>query len=753
MPAQPSPITPLSALPSDAPDRRGVLVAALLLVLAIALGYANSLSGPFVYDDYMSIPYNPTIRALSADVLRPPGDGATVSGRPVLNLSFALNYAIGGLDVQGYHLVNVAIHACAALALLGLFRRTFFLAAPPDALRRHALPVAAALAAIWALHPLQTESVTYLVQRAESLMGMFYLLTLYAFVRSTQSTAPFGWRLAAWVACALGMATKENMVSAPLLVLLYDRAFVGGSFAAAWRARRGFYLALAATWLLLAALVLTTGGNRGGSAGFDVGINFVPYVLTQIPAFVRYACLCVWPYPLVFDYGAFFVQPNAAFFLQATVVAAFLVGTGWSLIRFPKLGVLGFLALAVLAPTSLIPGTTQMVVEHRLYLPLAAAVALLAPLVRLGRPVILGPLAVLIVVALGGATAARNRVYQTEVGLWADTVAKAPANTVARSSYGAALAGLGRRSEALREHLAALALNPEYVPALANVGLALSEMGRPADALPYLTRAVELSPRKAAAHLNLGITLGLLNRSPEALAHFAEAVQLNPLLPAAHNNYGDALCRSGQVAEGLHHLDQALALQPDYVEAHLNRAAALVRLQRMPEARTAFATAIRLKPGDAAPYISWANFLLNQGQLAEALAAYESGLQLKPDAADARYSYATALARAERYADAVSQFEATLRLRPDDASAHNNLANSLAALDRVADAIPHYEAALKLRPDDARTHDNLGLALARSGRLAEAAKHFATAVRLDPSLTEAREHLSRAQAQEKGLRD
>ena len=177
----------------------------------------------------------------------------------MLNLSLALNYAVGGCDVLGYHLTNLAIHLAAALLLFGIVRRT---AATFPGLRQGptapATFIALAIALLWAVHPLQTESVTYIVQRAESLLGLFYLLTLYCFLRGAASDRAIFWYAGSVLACLLGMATKEVMVSAPLVVLLYDRTFLAGSVGEAWRRRWAYYLALAVTWLLLAWLVAQT---------------------------------------------------------------------------------------------------------------------------------------------------------------------------------------------------------------------------------------------------------------------------------------------------------------------------------------------------------------------------------------------------------------------------------------------------------------------------------------------------------------
>ena len=163
----------------DRDSPRAILAAIALIVIAVAAAYANSLAGKFVLDDIPSIPGNPAIRHLwpLSDALTPPrGAGVTVEGRPVLNLSFAVNFALGGTSVRGYHLANLAIHILACLALFGIVRRT--LAGLGDFPRGDALPVACACALIFGLHPLQTESVSYIAQRAESLMGLFFLVSL-----------------------------------------------------------------------------------------------------------------------------------------------------------------------------------------------------------------------------------------------------------------------------------------------------------------------------------------------------------------------------------------------------------------------------------------------------------------------------------------------------------------------------------------------------------------------------------------------
>jgi len=486
-----------------------------LVAVMVGLAYANSLHGPFIFDDPSSITGNATIRHLTdwRAILRTPHFTVTAEGRPVLNLTLALNYAIGGTSVLGYHLFNLAVHLAATLTLFGLLRRI----GPKDEW------IAAAIAVVWAVHPLQTESVTYIVQRAESLMGLFYWLTLYGLVRA----AEIGWSAtsgcagpdrvscpsttrkdagrAAWgfaalsvAACWLGMATKEDMVSAPLIALLLDRTFLAGSFRAALQRRGAYYGALALSWLLLAYLIASTGGNRGGSVGFNLKIQTYEYWLTQFPAVIYYLRAVFWPHPLIFEYGTFWIRHLQDVAWQAALVGALVGGTIWALWRRPALGLAGAFFFALLAPTSLAPGTTQMIVEHRMYLPFAAVLAALGfagvgrfrlnprrtPAqpgrgARWSRRLTLAVAGLFALVCLV-LTRRRNDDYRDAVGLWQLTVRQRPDNVLAHTMLGQVLDEAGRRDEAKEHFERALQLNPQFKLAQQGLQKVLTERAAPA---------------------------------------------------------------------------------------------------------------------------------------------------------------------------------------------------------------------------------------------------------------------------------
>jgi tetratricopeptide (TPR) repeat protein len=582
-------------------NRWGNWLPAAVIVLTVWAAYANSFAAPFVFDDLKSVVLNPTIRHLSAltDVLWPPNGFTGVGGRPVVNLSLAINYALGGLDVRGYHAVNTLIHALAALALFGIVRRTLLRPVLRAQFGAAAVPLALSVTLGWALHPLLTESVTCVVQRTESLMGLFYLLTLYGFIRAVESPAPRRWRIFTVAVCLLGMATKEVMVSAPLLVLLYDRTFVVGSFRAAWQQRTGLYAGLTATWLLLIGLAIHS-GQRGGVAGFGLGVSAWEYALTQCRAIVLYLRLVVWPRPLVLDYGSAVAGGIGEVWPQAVLLLVLVAGTFVALWRWPVMGFLGIWFFAILAPSSsFVPLTSQTIAEHRMYLSLAAVVglAVCGSYRWLGARVL--PAWLVLAAGLGGLTMARNADYRDAITLWTGTVAQQPDNLRVHMNLGTALAKARRLDEAREQFAFVVAREPDDGTARCNLGNVLLEQGRPAEALPHCEAAVRLLPDAVDARIALGSALAQLGRLNEAVIQSQAAVRLDPGSLAGHYNLATTLAQLHRPAEAAAEYAAALRLEPHFPRAHNDFGATLVQLGRFEEARVEFETALRQAPGYA----------------------------------------------------------------------------------------------------------------------------------------------------------
>ena len=366
-----------------------------LIVIAGLLSYSNCFQGEFVFDDNGGILGNAHIQhlwPLSSAMSAP--TRTSIIGRPTICLSLALNYAINGLNVWGYRAANLGIHLISGLLLFGLIRRTL---TNNEKLRAwaggQASVLAFAAALLWTLHPLNTQVVNYIIQRCESLMAMFYLLTLYAAMRSMEDRANQKmWQIVAIAACALGMGSKEVMVSAPLIVLLYDRFFISGSFSNALKRGKFVYAGLALTWGILALMVAM--GGQINSARLDrPSWTKYEYALTQSEVIVYYLRLAFYPQPLCFDYA----WPAANSIIQVLpfllIMFALIGATAWALRFRPELGFLGAWFFVLLAPSSSIMPLPDMAVEYRIYTALMAVsilvvVAVLAAIRKMGRTIL-----------------------------------------------------------------------------------------------------------------------------------------------------------------------------------------------------------------------------------------------------------------------------------------------------------------------------------------------------------------------------
>jgi Flp pilus assembly protein TadD len=578
---------PASAPPS-AEAAHAPRAAALALVLAGVGVYANALRGPFLFDD----------ASLWLE------QGLELRNRPLVRASFALNRYLGQGDTLGYHALNVLVHVFAGLCLFALVRRTLRARARPQP----AGAIAFGVALLWLVHPLQTESVAYISQRAESLAGLCVLAALLAFARAfgrPASARARAWQALVFVAFALGMATKEVAATLPLLVLLYDRAFLAGSFAGALRARPGFYAALAASALALGAWFIGPLLLGAETSGFALeGVTPLEYARTQAGVVLGYLGLAFAPRGLCLDRMAPVAHGLGEWLPHALVLVALLAATAWALARRPALGFVGAWFFVTLAPSSSVVPIQDLAVEHRMYLPLAAplvlvVLALFALAARLARgrarlaPALVGALAL----ALGLAAVRRNRLYQDAVAMWTDVVTKAPHNWRGHLSLGMALLERGDEAEAARalerslelevrpntylylgraysrlgDHERALAafdqadhLRPLHAETLLDRGIAYLRKGD-ARALVDLQRSAALEPTPTA-FFNLGVAALNAGDGARAEPSFRRALELLPDSPQAVGGLGRALYLQGRTSEAVRELERALALRPDDAE-------------------------------------------------------------------------------------------------------------------------------------------------------------------------------------------
>jgi tetratricopeptide (TPR) repeat protein len=670
--------------PSTRSTGAGTLHLALGLLLAAAvIAYANSLNGPFIFDDPPAIARNDTIRDLtSVRVLAPPRETA-VAARPIPNLSLAVNYAISGLDVTGYHVANVAVHLACALLLFGIVRRTLTGPRLTDSESATATPVALVAALLWIVHPLQTEAVDYIVQRTESLMALFFLATLYCAIRAHRShRATARWGFVAVLACAAGMACKESMVMAPLVVLLYDWAFEFDTLADALRSRWRFYGALAATWTIL-ALLISTGART--TVSLTGRVSPWVYLLNQIEMITTYLRLTVWPSALVADYGTPKILSFGEVLPAAILVVALLVTAAIALVRWPRVGFLCAVFFLTLAPTSsIVPITSEVGAERRMYLPLAA-IAVLGSLAgrrlvdwsaaRIGkqRAASIGiAITALVAIALAARTLHRHQDYANPLVLWQNTVDQRPGGR-ARALLGGELLTAGRREDAIRQFREATL---DFPPAHAALGTELYADAKYDEAIAELVQFVTQTPdplNTIPARQLMARALIAQGKRAEAVAELQHVLDIIPSNPDAHGFLADALFSERRYNDAIPHYRALLASQPNIPIALTNLAVSLDSVGRFDEAVDAFRRVVALNPGSAGAHRNLARGLLGKGDAPGAELEAREAVRLVPADPAAHVLLAAALASQRKLDEAIEQYQETLRLNPSDRDARDGL--------------------------------------------------------------------------------
>ncbi len=704
----------------------------LLLIAAACAVYANSLGVPFLFDDRSAIVSNLRIREL--------WPGPFTAERPLVELTLAANYALGGLHVVGYHLVNLALHVACGLLLYDLVRRTLLLTGTAAGEERQ---VAWWAALVFLVHPLQTEAVTYVISRSEVLMAFWYLATLELVLLGDEHARR---RLPLWmlavVTCALGMATKPAMVSAPIAAWWLSRcvlrrpATAGLSFAedrarghvGPTPTRWPILLGLAATWLILIALV-TLRETPGG--GFDVGIAPLDYLRTQLGVTWHYFRLLVWPtrqtieydWPLETRWTAMNVIVPALGWLAVLAMLGWLVRTRRRAAAF-WLG----LALLALAPSSSIVPSADLVFEHRMYLPLAGfatlgALAGVGLAQRAPRLALAGALAA--VVALGSATITRNRLWHDPVTLWEDALAKAPSKPRIFRNLINAYEERGDRVNATRvsaqetlifENLyRARPHDPEVLTALAD---AYARRGRFDEALALLTEAVRFGPDDALVRAAYGSLLLETGRAPDAVAQLEMA---EVLARERHDWVGRDLLRS--VLTNLGWAYGSVGRERDAVRV-LRRAA---------------------ESGDVVALNNLGSMLGRLGQWDEARRVLERGHAI--DAADPNVesNLGWVYANLGLLDDAAGLLEDAIVKQPREPSAHGNLGWVRLRAGDPGAALTALAVAQSIEPANAWVANMQGIAHARLGEWSAAVASFQRAIALSPETELARDNLARAE--------
>ena len=740
-------------------SRHGLL--ALIPILTFLI-YSNTWNASFHLDDDINIVENRAIQIKTLDLssLIRAGFRSPLPNRFVADISFALNYYFGGFHVSGYHWVNYLIHLGTALLLFLFLYETF----SQEALRG-SIPFpgeAAAIASLlWAVHPVQTQSVTYIVQRMTSLSAFFYLLAFVLYIlgrkRAGKDRPPGSrakidyWYLGAGVAALMSLGSKEIAITLPMMIVLYDVFFFcKGDRVKITKAVPAYFALVIATGLF--GLLCLWGASGSFSAFQDslsrqYGADYIPWglrLMTESRVLIYYLSLLLFPHPsrlnLDYDFPISYSMLNPPTTLLSVLAVIGLFS--FACLSWRKRPLFTFFIFWYFGNLLLESSVLQLdlVFEHRLYLPSVPFFAGIAiGLLRWASaasskwtPVLVSGLLVGLISVDSIWTVERNRVWKDEVTLWEDTVSKSPQKARPYKALGTAYAEEGRLDEAIQSFLTALRLNENYAKVHTNLGVAYYKKGTTAQAISEFKRAIEINERDALAYYNLANIFTDQGHWEDAIEAYQKAAEILPAEPTIRHNLAYALNRKGMRQEAIHEYLEAIRDGNDMFESHKNLAALYLQQEENDEALHHYQEADRIQPNDPAIHRIMGVLYKKQKLFDLALREFEKAVQLAPSPT-IYYQLGTILDQKKELKGAIRAYQKAIEQDPKMVEAYINLGVAYQKEDRLDLSMAAFLEAMRLQPDLAEAHNNLGFLYQQKGliELARLEYHLALQYRPD----------------------
>jgi len=718
----------------------------LVLVIWVCFLYKNSIKGPFVFDDISNIQDNPYIRLtkLTLDGLISAGFESLASNRPVANISLALNYYFNGYNVAGYHLVNILIHIITGIILFYFIKITLVLSTPHNlriGLEKTTSPnkrnllihnsktssistpqsysilastellfIAFFTTFIWLVHPLQTQTVSYIVQRMNSMAAMFYILSLILYVKARLANTKrkkLGLFLGCILSGILSLGSKEIAATLPFFIFLYEWYFFQG-VSLKWLKRNSIYFLCILLFIILLAFFLL------GSHPIKIKLttynarDFTPWqrVLTEFRVVIYYISLLIFPHPMRlnllhdFSISHSFIDPITTLLSFITILGLMIMAI-WLAKRERLLSfcILWFLGNLVIESSVI---GLEIIFEHRTYLP-SMFICLLVVVVcyRYIKIKWFGVVLVCIVVTVFSYwTYQRNLVWSDSITFYRDCVRKSPQKARPHNNLGEVLANQGHLTEAANQYLEALRINPYYTEAHNNLGVVLKRQGKISEAISHYEEALRISPNYSPTHNNLGNALILQQGvTDEAIGHFKEALRINPKYAEAYSSLSVALIQIGKIDEAVDLLKKALQINPHLSSTYVNLGGALMLQDKSNEAIIYFKKALQIKPDIAEAHVNLGIILYNKEKLDEAIAHYHKALLIDPGNDKAQFNLNKALAFLNEIDVNIERIKEDLTHKPKEPFLYVQLGNMYSAKGELDKAMVQYQKAISLQPD------------------------------------------------------
>jgi len=731
----------------------------LLLALPAVLIYANTFQAPFTLDDNINIADNQAVRLVdfTLENLVRAGFDSPLRTRPVAYISFALNYYLHGYELPGYHLVNLLVHIFTGLFLF-LFATTTLNLPGYATGEEQGTPlsgtagqwVAFFTALVWLVHPLHTQSVTYIVQRMNSLAAMFYILALWLYARARFTPGKASRNMLYTGTCLAGilaLGSKEIALMLPLTILLYEWFFLQ-NLDMRWLRKRlpvvaGVFL------LIIVAAFLFLGSNPVEYIRDTYKLrDFTLYqrVLTELRVVIYYISLLIYPHPgrlnLEHDFALSLSLTTPPTTLLSLLAIAGLIAGAVCIAKKKRVAsfcIICFFSHLVIESSVL---GLEIIFEHRTYLPSMFAVLGLVLAGYLYLPFGRWRIILLVILVIIGSkwTYDRNTLWGDEIAFLQDCVKKAPGKWRTHFNLGHALARRDRLDEAIFHFREALkrtayhagleddtgylkepqtdleaAVRRQHADLLSNLGNALLRDGCLEAAVEPLEKALQLEPRHVTAHTNLGLVYSRMGRSAVAVRLFRRAIEIEPDYVQAHNSLGLELAAMGDVTGAVESYGRAIATDPNFAEAYNNLGIQQARQGRLTDAVSNLSQAIAIQPDYGEAYYNLGLILAGQGRFDAAAGVLEKAVRERPDFTPARESYVANQANRLKSNRDIARLEQEISLDPGNPDLYSKLGDLLRNRGRLEAAVQEYHRALKIGPASTDILKKIAVLYARQG--------------------------------------
>ncbi len=717
--------------------KRRILFFDLFLLLMTAIVYFQVVHCDFVnLDDDLYVTRNEMVGSgISIQGLKYAFTTGDVSNwHPTTWLSHMLVAQFFGLNPGAHHFAGFLLHLASTLLLFHVFLK--MTRAPWQS---------AFVAALFAVHPFNVEAVSWVAERKGSLCTLFWMLTLWSYLRYMEQRRAGRYALVLTF-FVLGCMAKPMIVTLPFALLLLDywplkrfsldRPLKGETLSSLREA------VLEKMPLMVLAFLMTVVGffaQKGGGAitSLDV-LPLTERISNALVSYVIYLYKAFWPqhlaayYPLR-EYLLWQVIGALLILLFISTVAVllrkqrpyFFVGWFWYLGTF--LPVIQIVQIAIHA-----------MADRYAYIPMIGifiAAAWGVPEILKSfryRKQITASMAGLTLLLLSMASWHQVRYWKNSTTLFEHALEAVPNNFFAHNQLGRALHNDGKVEAAVKHFEETLRIEPDYTDARYNLARSLASLGRTDEAVSYYQEALQRRPDLEEAHLNLGNILAQMGNVKAAVFHYTEALRIRPQYAGVHFNMGNVLAKEGRNKEAITHYEAALKIRPRHAQARYNLGNVLAKEGRTEDALVHYTEALRIDPTFLKARVNMGNLLSRQGKMDAAISSYRQALQFQPHHANANFNLARALSEQGKTDEAIGHYMKTLRNRPDHTHAHYYLANALSKKGRSDAAILHYQKALEAVPRFVEARINLGAELARQGKMEEALEQYDEAIRIHP---------------------